>query len=225
LFSSNYAGYTVEGLNASPNKYETVEANWNVPAILSCSFSEKSDSAIWIGLGGAPNTGSTEIMQIGTDQQCNHGIRYEVPIYEDFYPGQKGGIRIDNACPISVTYPCAHPFTPSVFANDLISAKVAHQTDGSFFLFETDSTQKWTAREVLSPKTSTVQYSAEWIEEAPIPILTKIGQVTFTNCFADNQPLGNAGPSTQKLTMRQDPSSPIQAQPSGIVSGNSFSVQ
>jgi hypothetical protein len=221
----NWAGYTVEGLSASPNHYEYIIGNWQVPVILSCSFSEVSESTQWIGLGGAQFTGSSEIEQIGTDQQCHHEVKYNTAVYQDYTKGQKGFSIITNACPITVAPPCPNSFTPSVFANDMISAQVAYQADGSFFLFETDYTQKWTARETLRPKTSTAQYSAEWIEESQVPDmpLTNTTQVQFTNCYADGYPISSAGPSVQMLTM-QPQGSPILAQASAVQGGNSFTI-
>jgi hypothetical protein len=225
MFSTNWAGYTVEGFNASPNVYDTVIGTWQVPSVICKGLLRVSDSATWVGLGGAPNTGSSKIEQIGTEQDCAGTIQKYYAVYEN-YP--QGVVRIDSACSES-TNSCNVPAI--VKANDSIYAQVSYRDNGSFLLFEEDKTQRWHVRMFESQPGSadpSVRYSAECIEEfpqqTPVSGLANFQQVTFTNCSVDAYAILLGGPSIQQLTMKHQGGATM-AQPSTLTSsGSSFSV-
>jgi hypothetical protein len=217
-FSGSWAGYAVQGFNASPNHYSMVLGTWDVPAV-SCGVGETSGSATWVGLGGAPNTGSQLIEQIGTYQNCATGIRIYVAAYESYQPGASPNIIL-FACSDG-SYSSCNTVPATVASGDFMLASVTSTGNGNFNLFIHDETQAWHVTEPQSQTNSTVEYTAEWIEEAPNNgvQLANFGSVTFNNCTVDNvYPILLAGPIIQQLPM-------IRATPSALGgAGNWFSV-
>ncbi len=227
IFLGDWAGYTVEGFNASPNKYQRVSANWQVPSVTCRGLATRYDSATWVGLGGAPDIGSSKIEQIGTEQDCTAALPSYFAVYEN-YPEDVA--KIDSACSDSSPVSCVS-VPATVKAGDQVLAGVDNRGNGVFELYEFDYTQHWYVhlfQNEAGGADATVQYSAEWIVEYPHHMLSwglaNFQQVTFTNCRVDSYPINLGGPSIQQLTMKPK-GGIIMAQPSGLTGlGNSFSV-
>jgi hypothetical protein len=224
--TNNWAGYTVEGFASSPNQYQIATGDWQVPAVTCAGLVPKYDSATWLGLGGAPDSGSKKIEQIGTEQDCTSTLASYHAVYEN-YPDDV--VVVYSACKDG-SNPCSS--TPAtVAAGDSIHAEVSNRGNGVFLLLEHDFTQHWYISlfgNESGGADPSVQYSAEWILEYPGHPgswgLANFQQVSFQNCRADGFTIPNAGPSIQQITM-VDASHNIMAQPSALSSsGDSFTV-
>ena len=225
MTTANWAGYTVQSLSASPNEYTDLVGHWKVPAV-SCSLFPQETSEIGHvdRIGGAPNTSSSKIEQIGTEQNCIGGIPTYYPVYENF-PAPK--IRIFTACKLSnYPNPCitVHAL---MSANDSMQASIHYYSNNSTFSFILeDITQNWYATESYQSNDPSIRYSAEWIEEAPSSSLSNFHQVNFTFSYVDGHTISLGGPSVQQLTIKGG--STIKAQPTGLsqtcCEGDIFSV-
>ena len=136
--SSDWAGYDV-----TDGDYKSVSASWTQPTV-TCSTSETSYSAFWVGLDG---DGSESVEQIGTSSDCDNGTPSYSAWYE-FYP--------EASKDISAT----------VKAGDKLTATVTSTGNGSYELVLADRTQGWTKTETgTAPDAQNA--SAEIIAEAP----------------------------------------------------------
>lgn len=226
-YSGVWAGYGVNGFNSSPNTYTSIVGSWSVPSV-SCAhslFVENSQSSTWIGFGGLPNAGAAQMIeQMGTIQACSYGFPKYIGVYEN-YP----------AAPVAITSGCSdtnHQSCNSVPANvkagDSITVKISYVGNGIFQMQEYDFTQHWwiTLGESQSnSSTVSLRYTAEWIEEAPPPNkLSNFGQVNFSGCAVDGNPILSAGPIVQNIAMKHNGGA-FMAQPLGLSgNGSNFSI-
>ncbi len=224
--SENWSGYAVS--SQSQGTYKSISATWTVPQVSApntpnpdpnfCTWltdllddenpasNSSAYSASWIGIDGFTNS---HLIQAGTAQNIIHGH----PQYFAWW----------EVLPNSET-----PLDPShypVFPGDQIKGNISRQSDGTWSIQLTNTTQNWTFTEndiaYIGPQTS-----AEWIEEAPtlngtITTLADYGEVTFRaaqiNGQNQNLTLSEAGVMVQNGQWISTPSKPN-------ANGDSFSI-
>ena len=175
--SSNWAGYMVQDKTSSIN---TVSGSWKVPSVTgtvspSCNPNLTncySVDAAWIGIGGV---NSNSLIQTGTiDSIDQNGNKYYFAFYE---------LLPDYATQIPAL---------SVGPGDTISASIKQLSLGSWTISISDLTtgQNYFTSVSYGASDSTLNSSAEWIEEDPMQAdgtlfpFNKFSAVYFTNCNA-----------------------------------------
>jgi hypothetical protein len=199
----NWAGYVSDS-----GTYTSVSGSWVIPTVANQDGS--SADATWVGIGGVL---SHDLIQAGTEAvpDSNGGIDYQA-WYELLPSG-------------SVTVPL------TVHAGDSMTATITEQSGAA-------DTWLITIADVTTGKSysTTVNYasslsSAEWIEEMPAGVGTRIslddfGTVQFTGGMTtkDGSSVSIAGSGAVSLTMANDADQPL-AIPSVLGGdGESFSV-
>jgi len=220
--SSNWSGYAVETLLASPQKsaVSNVEGGWTIPT-LSPSASPHTYSAFWVGIDGdSDNT----VEQIGTEQDWTPSGQQNY-VWFEMYPHANYLIS-------------GFPISPG----DKFGAGVKYLGGGIFGLSITNFTQgvAYTVPTHYTKIKSAQRSSAEWVAEAPysggVLPLADFGKAFFSGCVATldgiTGPIDNA-PSWQNdpITM-EDSNGTVKAQPSAVkdtggnvAASSAFSVQ
>lgn len=167
---SSWAGYIATG--AAP--YKTVTADWIEPEA-TCSPSENSAAAFWVGLDGYLNAGgSNTVEQVGSTVGCIDGTPVHNAFVE-FFPNP----------PIPIIAPISE--------NDSFTGTSTWNGGDSYTETITDTTEGWT-KTITGTQPGATNTTAEVIAEAPtvnsqLP-LTNFGAVPFTSCMVDGQPIG-----------------------------------
>ena len=78
--SSNWAGYVAQPAPTAGSRFASVSGSWTVPSVI-CVPGHASYSAVWVGLGGYRETGSS-LEQVGVDADCSHSAH---PSYTSWY--------------------------------------------------------------------------------------------------------------------------------------------
>ena len=198
--SGDWAGYDV-----TDGSYTSVKASWIVPTV-TCSTSESSYSAFWVGLDG---DGSSSVEQIGTSADCDTGT----PTYSSWYE----------------FYPAAEvSLTDIVSAGDSMTASVtAGSAAGQYTLVLTDNTRGWT-RTISGSAPDAENASAEVVAEAPTDAetdevlpLADFSTVRFTDVSVNGATVTGSDSPTQIDMAASDGTSMARA--SALTSG-AFSV-
>jgi Peptidase A4 family len=167
--SSNWAGYAVSGKSV---RYRRVSGSWTVPAG-SCGAGERSDSVVWVGLGGL-STSSDSLEQTGTELTCTGSGQ---AVYSAWYELVPAG---------------SHRLHVIVQPGDRISASVTVTGKRVRISLRdlTRGTGTTFTRGMSAPDTT----SAEWIVEAPslcttdgrcvVERLSNFGSVQFARVSA-----------------------------------------
>jgi Peptidase A4 family len=211
--SANWAGYIVSAPSGSSG-FTRVSGSWVQPS--ANTTAGDGYSAFWVGLGGASQSQSQSLEQVGTQADVTNGQTVYYAWYE-----------LVPAAPVQLNL-AIHP-------GDHISASVAVSgSNVTVSLSDTTTGQSYTKTLHMSnPDTS----SAEWIAESPsaaagsvalqpLP-LADFGTVTFTGASATAG--GHTGsisdPSWTSQEVQLPSSDTAGAQPSSLSSdGSSFSV-
>ncbi|QMU67046.1 G1 family glutamic endopeptidase [Streptacidiphilus sp. P02-A3a] len=173
--STNWAGYAANG-----GSYSTVTSSWVEPSV-QCT----SDGivAFWIGLDG---WGSTTVEQDGTGVDCSSGSPEPFAWWE--------------------TYPAnsIQEYNEPVAAGDSLTSTVTYQSNGTYDLVLTDSTEGWTENNVVNKPSGATNASAEVVAEAvtsgsSVTQLPNFGSIRFTGSTIDNGSLQAA--SAQAIDM------------------------
>jgi hypothetical protein len=167
--SSNWAGYAVSGKSV---RFRRVSASWTVPTG-SCAAGERSDSVVWVGLGGL-STSSQALEQTGTQLTCNGSGQATYSAWYELVPA--GSHRLH----VTIRPGDRIAASVSVRGKD-VRISLRDLTSGSGVAF---------TRRMSSPDTS----SADWIVEAPslctsdgrcqVEQLSNFGNVQFTRASA-----------------------------------------
>jgi hypothetical protein len=177
--STNWSGYAATGANGA---FSSVAATWTQPtATCTGSRHRSSDSyaAFWVGLDGYS---SDSVEQTGSDSDC-------VGTTPDYY----GWYEMYPANPVY--------YTNTVKPGDAMSASVVFSGTDTYTLTLTDSTQKWTQKQVIN-ESGFDRSSAEVITEAPcctnsggILPLSDFGTINYGSSTANGTSLGSQSPT------------------------------
>jgi hypothetical protein len=144
LVSSNWAGYVV-GDETGSTSFTRVAARWVQPAT-TCTSSERSFSAFWVGLGGFDDT-SQALEQIGTEADCSPGGDATYAMWYELVPAPSVRIKL------------------KVFPGNVLAAYVS--VSGTKVTLQIKNlSRKTTFKRTLRMASPDVS-SAEWIAEAP----------------------------------------------------------
>jgi hypothetical protein len=197
--SNNWSGYVDTGTG-----FTEVNGSWNEPSV-TCGTTEAL-AAFWVGIDGY---NSDTVEQAGTLIECYEGTPYQYTWWE-MYPAT--AIQIEG---------------DTVAANDQIYAVVS-RSGSSYTLAVTDSTHSANSFTTTQTCASCANSSAEWIAEAPsgssgIEPLANFGEWKLTSssvAAASITGIISTFPYTE-ITM-VDGSGAIEAQPSALTDGTSF---
>jgi hypothetical protein len=233
LPSDIYAGYEAV---ARGGGFTEVKGDWVQPSAI-CSEEENSVAAFWVGLGG-----SSTLEQTGTVSMCLNGKPVYYAWYELFGRSEaEGGGRPWLIVKSPLPAGCEGASLEQLFAlncflpvkpGDRMSAAVSFEGNNTFTLRLLNLTQNWQYETPPQIFTGAELGTAFWITEAPSGRkLTQFATggnpvVNFSNCYADGQPISNAGLVIRKRVMWGGPfPSLIRAEPSNLTTGGTaFSV-
>jgi hypothetical protein len=200
--SGNWSGYADTG-----SGFSKVTAAWTEPTG-TCSGSTTSLAAFWVGIDGYS---SASVEQDGTLIECYAGTQYQFTWWE-MYP--------TNAIQV---------VGQSVKAGDAITASVV-RTGTSYALKVTDSTHTANSFSTTQTCSNCKNSSAEWIAEAPSGSSGPYPLTKFST-WTDKSSTVTAGSTSgvissftdDEITM-VDSAGNVEAQPSALSGGNSFTV-
>lgn len=176
--SGSWAGYVVQ-----PSSYTYIKATWVVPAI-NCNGNTSAQMGIWVGMGGYYSSGN--LKQAGTVGICTNGQ----PQYKGFWqmPAAKNSQNDNYAQPYEYDNQSVFP----VQAGDTVTATVFWLNNGGMYLLQLDMTKNGQLYEEKHFTDYTdAPRSAEWIVEPESGgFLPNFGNVTLTNCSANNVDIG-----------------------------------
>jgi len=161
--SQDWSGYAATGAT-----FTSTAANWVLPAG-KCANS-KQTASFWVGLDGF-NTPTVE--QTGMDIVCD-GTKASYQAWYEMYP--RDSIYFSGV---------------TMRAGDHIAAKVTSNSDGSYTLVLSDSTEGW-RKTVRASLPGTKNANAEAIvEDLDYPNLADFGSVFFSHVTANGKPIGD----------------------------------
>jgi hypothetical protein len=211
--SSNWFGYNAGALERGGALFNSITADWTVPAVSPHAAGQAGDSATWIGIGGGClDAGCTladaTLIQTGTEQDVDSGGRTSYYAWWEPVPAPAVTIGGFNVAP-----------------GDHIHASVAEAVPNSevWTVALTDTTR----HESFS---TTVPYSsthttAEWIEETPLTFgsdgvgeasLPNLTDTEFANAAVNGAPANLATGEQVRLV---DASGHVIATPSAPFAG------
>jgi len=195
--SSNWSGYAATG---SAGAFTSVSSSWVQPT-LTCT-SKTTYSSYWVGLDGYSNSA---LEQTGTEADCIGG-RAEYGAWWEVLPASESDYSV------------------TVEPGDSLTASVVDNSNGTFTMKLTDSTEGWSKSTTADGSSGYQDSSAEVIAEATdvngsIAKLSDFGTVDFTGATADGSALSGYSPTEIVMAGSSD----IKAQP-GSISGGSFAV-
>jgi hypothetical protein len=217
VHSPNWAGYAVTGPAGS---FTSVTGSWVEPTV-SCTTSQASAAAFWVGLDGY-SASDNAVEQTGTDSDCLKGTKKKPggPSYYAWW-------EIDTPSSTSST-----TINDKVSPGDEMTATVT-DSGGTYTMTLVDSgpTNTWSSTHVATSPTAT-DSSAEWIAEDPsvcsdskctLLKLADFGSVNFGGTTANGSSiLSFSSASIKQIFMTKGKTA--KASPSAT-SGSNFSVQ
>jgi hypothetical protein len=151
-----WAGY--HAMSTTPCTFTSVTGQWVQPA-LTCPGSNEGtlDTSFWVGLDGAPNSGSGTVEQTGIEAQCIWGLFGYHTVYRAWY-------QMFPALPVYIGDNGAFN---NVGPGSLVKATVTYDGNGEYSLNLTvttkDSTQSASTEQPCTNVCENI--SAEWIVE------------------------------------------------------------
>jgi len=178
--NGSWAGYVVDSENGvNPSSYSYVKATWVVPAI-NCNGNTTASMAVWVGMDGGVRGIPGGVKQTGTVGKCTPNG----PVYQGFWRMTGSTSQHDHNGDEVDYNQSDFPVQPG----DTVTATVFWLNNGGQYLLQLDMTKngrsypmKWWS-DYSDPAAS-----AEWIVEPYSGgFLPNFGQVTLTNCSANN---------------------------------------
>lgn len=213
LTSGNWSGYADSG---AADSFTKVSASWVQPKGTCPSTAGEELAAFWVGIDGISSSDPT-VEQDGTLIFCEAGELLYVDWWET-YPGN--AIQLEGE---------------SVAPGDHITATVTYSASKGYTMSVKDSTTTGNTFTVTEPcgTTTCENMSAEWIAEAPTSGTTVVSLAHFSTWKVTNARTtydtksgtitGVKAPTVDEISI-VDSSKKVQAQPSSVKKGSSFTV-